>query len=279
MTKIIAHRGARSIAPENTIAAAEIARLIGADLWECDVSVTKDGHLILFHDDNLLRTTDVVKKFPLHKSFQVADFDLAQIKTLNTGTVFIKNDPFGEIAAGNISDEYLESFKDEKIPTLEDALNYTKKTGWTINLELKSQIGTPPNFSIPKMVVELIIKLKVDPMLIIISSFNHRWLNDVKNLFPDIEVQHLFGDDIEDKKNNIDWQHLAFNLDFLDSYDFGTYNINSSIITIDEIKFLKMQGKKVNLFTVNDKNSMQHYIDSGVDGIFTDYPQIMVTLR
>ncbi|MBF0111589.1 MAG: hypothetical protein HQK74_02505 [Desulfamplus sp.] len=279
MTKIIAHRGARSVAPENTIAAAEIARLIGADLWECDVSITKDGHLILFHDDNLLRTTDVVKKFPLHKSFQVADFDLAQIKTLNTGTVFIKNDPFREIVAGNISDEYLESFKDEKIPTLEDALNYTKKTGWTINLELKSQISNPPNFSIPKMVVELIIKLKVDPMLIIISSFNHRWLEDVKNLFPDIEVQHLFGDDIEDKKNNIDWQHLAFNLDFLDSYNFETYNINSSIITIDEIKFLKMQGKKVNLFTVNDKNSMQHYIDAGVDGIFTDYPQIMVTLR
>ena len=64
MTTIIAHRGARSVAPENTMAAARKAFDFGADLWETDVGVTKDERLILFHDNSLERTTDVNEKFP-----------------------------------------------------------------------------------------------------------------------------------------------------------------------------------------------------------------------
>jgi len=69
MTIIIAHRGASSIAPENTIAAARKAWEIGADLWETDVAVTKDEHLILHHDDSLERTTNVKQVFPDRSSF------------------------------------------------------------------------------------------------------------------------------------------------------------------------------------------------------------------
>jgi len=65
MVQVIAHRGARSIAPENTLKAAKIAFEIGADLWETDVNITRDGRLILFHDDSLLRCTNAIKKFPL----------------------------------------------------------------------------------------------------------------------------------------------------------------------------------------------------------------------
>ncbi|WP_353763502.1 glycerophosphodiester phosphodiesterase family protein, partial [Oceanithermus sp.] len=55
-TLVIAHRGARSLAPENTLAAAQKGLEVGADLWETDVGVTADGVLILFHDDSLKRT-------------------------------------------------------------------------------------------------------------------------------------------------------------------------------------------------------------------------------
>ena len=54
----IAHAGARSLAPENTLAAARKALEVGADMWELDVAVTADGHLFLFHDDSLARTTN-----------------------------------------------------------------------------------------------------------------------------------------------------------------------------------------------------------------------------
>lgn len=289
MTKIIAHRGARSIAPENTIVAADIARLIGAELWETDVSVTRDGHLILFHDDHLLRTTDVLKKFPHYNSFQLDKFYLAQIQTLDTGAAFIENDPFGEIASGNISRDSLESFKGEKIPTLEDALNYTKKTRWSINLELKEQSGKLYGFPLPQAVADMIYKIGVDRELIIISSFNHKWLNQINNLLPGVTTQPLFGDTPDHK---IDWRevfskiiysqahskNISSNVVYPFGYDFETYNINSTMITIEEIARLKSMGKKVNLFTVNDKHEMIQYINANVDGIFTDYPQIMTKI-
>ncbi|MBF0230259.1 MAG: hypothetical protein HQK63_11840 [Desulfamplus sp.] len=275
MTKIIAHRGARSIAPENTIAAAEIARLIGADLWETDISVTQDGHLVLFHDDDLLRTTNAKMLFPYHKSFLLDTFDLAQIQALDVGSTFIQNDPFGEIALGNISIELLESFKEIKIPTLEDALTYTQKNNFPVNLELKEQGGRFKEFPLPQAVAKMIDKMVINHELIIISSFKHVWLEEIKNILPDIEVQALLGDDFDQK---IDWDKFCYadNSNLLDQ--FKTYNINSQMITIDEIEKLKKMGKKVNLFTVNDKDDMVRFIKAGVDGIFTDYPQIMKKL-
>ncbi|MBF0378445.1 MAG: hypothetical protein HQK72_13330 [Desulfamplus sp.] len=276
MTKIIAHRGARSIAPENTIAAAEIARLIGADLWETDISVTRDGHLVLFHDDDLLRTTNAKTFFPHHKYFSLDTFNLYQIQVLDIGETFIQNDPFGEIALGNISLDSLESFKGIKIPTLEDALTYTQNNNFPVNLELKEQNGKFKEFPLPKAVANMIDKMGISQELLIISSFKHVWLEEIKDILPDVEVQALLGDDFEHK---IDWDKFcsADNSNLLDQ--FKTYNINSQMITIDEIAKLKRMGKKVNLFTVNDKDDMVRFIKAGVDGIFTDYPQVMKQLR
>ena len=72
MVDIIAHRGARSLAPENTLASARIAYDLGADLWETDVNLTKDDHLILCHDKDLTRCSDVEKKFPNQLSYLAA---------------------------------------------------------------------------------------------------------------------------------------------------------------------------------------------------------------
>ncbi|MBF0203076.1 MAG: hypothetical protein HQK67_01920 [Desulfamplus sp.] len=265
MTQIIAHRGARSIAPENTIIAAEIARIIGADLWETDINVTSDGHMIIFHDDHLLRTTNAKTIFSHNNTFCLDEFDLSQIQMLDTGTAFIETDPFGEIAAGNVSTQYLESFRGEKVPTLEEVLNYTQEKQWTVNLELKELSVKLKKFPLPQMVVEMIRRMKIDPELIIISSFNHAWLKEVQILFPELEVQALVGYDLG---HEMLWSN----------YCFDTYNINSDMISMEEITKLKNMGKKVNIFTVNKKEDMVQYINAGVDGIFTDYPQIMKKL-
>ncbi|MCP4023323.1 MAG: glycerophosphodiester phosphodiesterase, partial [Desulfobacteraceae bacterium] len=103
MVDIIAHRGARSIAPENTLIAAQKGYDLGATLWETDVSVTKDGHLILFHDESLVRTTDVLKKYPQRKTYLVKDFTLEEIQNLDASVDFIENDPFGQIKAGTVT--------------------------------------------------------------------------------------------------------------------------------------------------------------------------------
>ena len=102
MVTNIAHRGARSIAPENTLLAAKRAYEIGADLWETDVTVTSDDHLILMHDNLLLRTTNVSRCFPDRKDQPVHQFSLQEIRALDAGSWFLDQDPFGQIAANMV---------------------------------------------------------------------------------------------------------------------------------------------------------------------------------
>jgi glycerophosphoryl diester phosphodiesterase len=123
LVAIIAHGGAQSLAPENTLAAARRARALGADLWETDAALTSDGQVVLMHDDAMLRTTDVAEKFPDRVPAPFSTYTLAEIRTLDAGSWFERADPFGQVAAGAVSADELAS------PELD----------WRMNLELKAQ--------------------------------------------------------------------------------------------------------------------------------------------
>jgi glycerophosphoryl diester phosphodiesterase len=87
---VIAHRGASGYLPEHTLGGYELAVRLGADFIEPDLQLTKDGALVAIHDDTLERTTNVATLFDKRNSaYKVADFTLAEIKTLTvkpTGT-------------------------------------------------------------------------------------------------------------------------------------------------------------------------------------------------
>jgi len=83
----IAHRGARSLAPENTIAAAQRGVEAGADMWELDVQLTADDELIVMHDARLLRTSDARYRFPERRPWKVSEFSLSEIQALDCGSV------------------------------------------------------------------------------------------------------------------------------------------------------------------------------------------------
>lgn len=260
MVQVIAHRGARSIAPENTLKAARIACETGADLWETDVSVTRDGHLILFHDATLLRCTDAKKKFPFKTSYRVDTFDLTEIKALDAGSCFIETDPFQEISKGNVGREIRDSFIGEPIPLLEEGLRLTLEKNWKINLELKFFKGAVRESYIPDQTLEIIRQSKIPLNQVVISSFHHAWLLQIMEKEPLLEVQALIGD------------ADTAPLDFKDFF-FPAYNANASLIHPDQIKALKDRGKRINLFTVNDPKAFSQFVSLGVDGIFTDFPQ------
>ena len=103
MTAIIAHGGARSLAPENTLAAARKAHALGADLWETDAAITADGQVVLMHDDAMMRTTDVAERFPDRVPAPFSTYTLAEIRTLDAGSWFERDDPFGQVAAGAVT--------------------------------------------------------------------------------------------------------------------------------------------------------------------------------
>lgn len=263
MVKVIAHRGARSLAPENTRTAAQQAYDIGADLWETDVNITRDNRLILFHDQTLDRCTDVAVRFPGRSNTAVASFDLDEIHSLDSGSYFIRTDPFSQIKEGNIASEILESFKNEKVLSLIQGLELVKQLGWIVNLELKSFDFQTVDFNIPDRTLAEIRQSRIEPEQVIISSFNHDWLKHIRKTAPYIEIAALAGESDTEP------------IDFGD-YSFGTYNVNARTITPEQIKKLKNLGKVVNVFTVNDSVMFTKFERMGVDGIFTDFPQKFV---
>jgi len=82
----IAHRGARAYAPENTLAAFEKAKIFGCQMFEIDVHQAKDGELIVHHDEQLTRCTDVKTKFPHRSSYFISDFSGDELFTLDAGS-------------------------------------------------------------------------------------------------------------------------------------------------------------------------------------------------
>lgn len=261
--RVIAHRGARSLAPENTLAAARMAHEIGADAWETDVNLTRDGRLILFHDQTLLRCTDVKTKFPERPSYRVDEFDLKDIRALDAGSFFNETDPFREISKGAVSSAMKASYMNEPIPLLEEGLDLTFEKGWKINLELKHFKDASGSVDMPDLTLRVLKTCKIPLSRVVISSFHHPWLFRIMDKEPLIEVQALVGDN--------DTEPLDFK-----NFSFSTYNANADLITPDQIRELKNRGKTVNLFTVNDPKAFTRFVSLGVDGIFTDFPQRFV---
>lgn len=258
----IAHRGARSLAPENTLAAARKALEIGADLWETDVMVTADGELILMHDDSLARTTDAEKCFPDRAPWTVSTFTLDEIHQLDPGTHFIETDPFGQIAAGFVTPGELLGLVCQGVPTLAQALILTQHADWRINLELKL-IPPPMNdFPVVERVLETIRELNIDVERVTLSSFNHAWLHKSKGLAPEIAVQALVGVLPDDPDPA-----------------FDTYNAWAEAVDEEKVRAAVNRGLRVNIYTVNEESDMLRFIKAGVSGLFTDFPQRLKALQ
>ena len=132
----VAHRGARAFAPENTLAAAELAYELGAHMWETDISVTKDGELVLFHNDALTDLSNAEEIFPDRSPWLLKSFTLKELKQLDVGSWFCQKYPHKQITEGNVTEQQLDQYKNLTLPTLNEALALTTRLNWKINIEL-----------------------------------------------------------------------------------------------------------------------------------------------
>ena len=262
----IAHRGARSLAPENTLLAARRGLEAGADLWETDLAVTRDEPLVLLHDDLLGRTTDVAQRYPERAYDPFTTFSLAEIRTLDAGSWFLESDPHGQIAAGAVSETDQKACRGVQVPTLEEAFVFTRDAGWKLNLELKALPAPMDRFPVVPRMLEMVDRVGLGPDQILISSFNHTWLEEVQSRRPALETQALIG---YYSDRPLDWGPLTFH----------TYNVRHTLIRDQDIVARKQQGLTINLFTVNDAMDMRRFMALGVDGLITDFPQRLALLR
>jgi len=259
---IVAHRGARSVAPENTLLSAQRAFDFHADQWELDVQETKDGELVVIHDPNFILTSNAEQVFPMRFFWKVKNFTLAEIKQLDAGSWYLKKDPFGEIKNGTITAAEQERMVNEPFPTLREALQFTKDNKWSVNVEIKDVSGTPGDADIVQKTVALIDEMGMQEQ-VIISSFNLDYLVQVKQINPELKTAALV------KKMDDPLKLLQ---------DTGADAINPSYESIKDlsiIKILRDAGYDVFVWTINDEETMLSLINAGVSGIITDYPQRM----
>ncbi|MDX2479941.1 MAG: glycerophosphodiester phosphodiesterase family protein [Desulfuromusa sp.] len=263
---ICAHRGACSIAPENTLMALEKARSCGADLWETDVQETADGELVLFHDHTLERTTDIITRseFADRKPWNLAKFTLEELKSLDAGSWFLQSDPFATIAEGEVAKDAFSAMREQQIPLLRDVLKDCRKYDFPLNLEIKDQTGTAADGTIVGKVLDL-LQVTCTEQLILISSFNHDYLRQVKQLNASIATAAIVK---EDHPDNL--------LGYLQDLDVEAYHPDQLITDTALIRLLVNAGIKVNLWTVNEFERAQYFIAAGATFICTDWPQQMV---
>ncbi len=134
---LIAHRGASMLAPENTLAAIELASVMQALGFESDIRISLDGVPFLLHDETLARTTNIAEVFPNRVNDRAESFTMAELKQLNAGLWFIQKDPYGTINSGLVSQAQLGINQGQKIPTLTEALNLVKKDGLVFLFDLR----------------------------------------------------------------------------------------------------------------------------------------------
>lgn len=229
---IIAHRGSSSAAPENTIAAFDLAVKQRADYIELDVQMTMDQHVVVIHDDTVDRTTN--------GSGLVKGYTLDQLKKLDAGSWF-----------GH-------SYGNERIPTLQDILErYSKRIGILIELKHpKRQIG------IEKAVADIINKFAYSRH-IMVQSFDETALQRMKAYAPSLRTAFI----IKPSMLKMAKSSLAVYSSFADCL-----NIKKTMMNRCWIDRIHSFGMDVFIWTVKDQKTADRIKKYPIDGVVTDHP-------
>lgn len=233
LPSVIGHRGAAAYAPENTLESIHTAADMGCTWVELNVKLTKDCVPIIFHDDDLDRTTN------------------------GSGPVaLMKYDDIKDLEAGNW---FSEGINGVKIPTLEEAIEVILKRGLGVNLEIKPCPGREVETA--EAMLDVLSQIWDERDRLLITSFSHVSLETSLEMANDwyrgllLEPQPIEN-----------WKELA------DYLDVTTINIDGSTTTREFIEEIMDAEKSVLAYTINDPNLARKLRSWGVDAFFTDDP-------
>ncbi|MFE9168546.1 glycerophosphodiester phosphodiesterase [Streptomyces kebangsaanensis] len=248
---VVAHRGASAYAPENTLPAVDKAAALGFSWVENDVQRTKDGRLVVIHDDSLRRTTDVEKVFPGRAPWKVKDFTAAEIARLDAGSWFSP------------------AYAGTRVPTLEQYLRRVEHHHEKLLLEIKN----PELY--PGIEQQILKELANDGWLdqrhladrLIVQSFSADSLRTVHELKPAVLTGFL------GRPTEADLNRYAAFADLINP-SYGT-------ISADYVKAVQAHAGphhkplKVFTWTVDDAAHARTVAGYGVDGIISNRPDVV----
>ena len=230
---VIAHRGFSGAAPEDTLAAFKKAVDAGADVIELDVRFSKDGHLVVFHDDTLERTTQ--------KEGTVAAHTLEELRSLDAGSW------------------YGPSFKGERVPTLSDVLESVNRHT-LLNIELKK--GNHGPYSILQLADRALDEIKnwgIEDR-VLFSSYDATAVARILEKDARLPVALITRDP---------WEAP---FDAMGGRTFPALHCRRNTLNESNLLSARRQGVKIGVWTVNTEEEMETFVAMGVDAIITDYP-------
>ncbi|MBD3160284.1 MAG: hypothetical protein GF309_16010 [Candidatus Lokiarchaeota archaeon] len=246
---IMAHRGDPTCAIENTLSSISSAVQLGVDVVEIDIRMTRDGKLVLFHDETLERLTGIGKP--------VEAMVLDEIQQIRLGS---ESEP----------DEQREENQMflHRIPSLDQVFQHFPRTKF--NMDIKSE-----NPKAPEILADIISQYNKEQE-VIVASFHAKQISYFREMCPEIvtaahpnEVyRFLFGSKLR----------LLSLLARNTEYDALQVPPKQGPITVVDKRFLAEAHKRdieVHVWTINEESEMERLTMLGVDGIFTDYPEKM----
>lgn len=235
MVQIFAHRGFSGYYPENTMLAfKKVAEETVADGIELDIQLTKDGEIVIMHDEMLDRTTN--------GSGWLKDHTLEELKMLSVG-VNVKG-----------------FFPRQTIPTLREYFTWLKTTKLITNIELKTSYFEYEG--IEEKLIAMVKEFGLEDQ-IWYSSFNHYTVARIKKLMPEAKCGLLTDTWLMNIGEYADSQGAA-------SVNARTYFCAKEGVAAD----LHAHNIALQAWTPNDAEMMQELVDAGVDVLITNYPDI-----
>jgi glycerophosphoryl diester phosphodiesterase len=234
----VGHRGASHDAPENTLAAFELAAQVGADGIELDVTLSADHHVVVIHDDAVDATTD--------GSGLVRAMTLAELKGLDAGTHFDSR------------------FAGERIPTLAEVFEAVGER-LLVNVELKGL--TREADGLEAAVAGLVARHGMASR-VVISSFNPLRLRRMRRVAPQLPVGFLHDGRMPP---HLRLAAAALMTGFRPDADHSQENG----VTSAYVAHCRRRGQRVNVWVVNEAARMRELVRAGVDMIITDRPDVL----
>lgn len=276
------HRGARGLAPENTLPAFERALDLGVTTLELDVGVTADGVVVVAHDPylNPLITRDASGQWlpgtrgPLIGSLTLAALQAHDVGRIQPGTSYARTFDAQQGRDG------------VRIPTLAQVFGLVeaRRAGQVrFNIETKIHPGQPDDTVPAEAMVQALLKVVRDAGMVqrvAIQSFDWRTLQLVQQLEPRIPTVYLTNESMGNNNNVRDgsW-NAGFQLAahgsvprMVKAAGGAVWSPNLGAVTGERVKEAQALGLKVIPWTVNNPADMERLAGWGVDGIITDYP-------
>lgn len=280
------HRGARGLAPENTLPAFERALDLGVNTLELDVAVTRDGVLVVAHDPalNPVITRDANGQWlpgsrgPLLRSLTAAEVQAYDVGRIDPATSYARTFSGQQPRDGT------------RIPTLAQVFDLVKSRGAAVrfNIETKLYPNRPDDtVSVEAMTDALLAAIAQAGLRdrVAIQSFDWRSLRRVQEREPSIPTVYLTIQTANN--NNVNDPAWTAGLRLADHGSVprmvkaaggAVWSPNGGALTEELVREAHALGLKVIPWTINESAQMERFIGWGVDGIITDYPDRLRTV-